>query len=132
LGRDGDSHLCDNHFCLMSEKAATSRIVLDVDRSGDHIVVRCRGMLVAGVNEYLYSEISPLIPGAKKIVLDLTELTHMDSMGLGTVVRLYVSAKSAGCDLKLINLGPRIQKILGVTHLLTVLASIGETGISYL
>jgi anti-sigma B factor antagonist len=116
--------------CLMSE-AATSRITLDVDRSGDHIVVRCRGMLVAGVNEYLYTEVSPLIPGAKEIVLDLTELTHMDSMGLGSVVRLYVSAKSSGCDLKLINLGPRIRKILGVTHLLTVLATVGETGISY-
>jgi hypothetical protein len=25
---------------------------------------------------------------------------YMDSIGLGTVVRLYVSAKSAGCDLK--------------------------------
>ena len=118
--------------CLMPEKAATSRLTLDIDRSGDHIVVRCRGMLVAGVNEYLYAEVSPLIPGSKKIVLDLTELTHMDSMGLGSVVRLYVSAKSSGCDLKLINLGPRIQKILGVTHLLTVLASVGESSISYL
>jgi anti-sigma B factor antagonist len=46
----------------------------------------------------------------------------MDSMGLGTVVRLYVSAKSAGCDLKLINLGKRVRQLLSVTNLMSVFA----------
>jgi anti-anti-sigma factor len=50
----------------------------------------------------------------------------MDSAGLGTVVRLYVSAKSAGCSLELINLGPRIRQLLGLTHLLSVLTVIGQ------
>jgi len=60
---------------------------------------------VAGVNEMLYARVSQLIPEAQRIVLDLTDLTHMNSMGLGTVPRLYISPKSAGCDLELINLG---------------------------
>ena len=115
----------------MPEDAAKG-LTLEAERSGDRVTVRCRGRLVAGVNDALYIQISPLIPGTKQIVLDLTELTNMDSMGLGTVVRLYVSAKSGGCDLKLINLGPRVQKILGVTHLMAILGSIGETGIAYL
>jgi anti-anti-sigma factor len=59
-------------------------------------------------------------------VLDLTDLTHMDSSGLGTVVRLYVSAKSAGCALELINLGARIRQLLGVTNLLSVFTSVCE------
>jgi anti-sigma B factor antagonist len=87
---------------------------------------------VAGVTDYLYTEVGRQIPGSKRIVLDLTELTHMDSMGLGTIVRLYVSARSTGCQVQLINLGPRIHKLLGVTKLLTVFTTIGETGISYL
>jgi anti-anti-sigma factor len=62
-------------------------------------------------------------------VLDLTDLTHMDSTGLGTVVRLYVHAKSAGCLLQLMNIGPSIRQLLGVTHLLSVLAFIGENNI---
>jgi anti-sigma B factor antagonist len=62
-------------------------------------------------------------------VLDLTELTHMDSMGLGTLVRLYVSTKSAGCELKLINLGPKIRQLLSVTNLLSVFATIEEQDI---
>jgi anti-anti-sigma factor len=62
-------------------------------------------------------------------VLDLTDLTHMDSMGLGTVVRLYVSAKSAGVDLELINIGKRIRQILGVTGLLKAFEMIGDQGL---
>jgi anti-sigma B factor antagonist len=116
----------------MPEEAAEKGLLLLVEREGDQVVVRCRGRLVAGVNESLYTQISPMIPGTKRIVLDLTELSNMDSMGLGSVIRLYVTAKSAGCDVKLIHLGPKIQKILGVTHLLSILGSVGETGISYL
>ncbi|HUI76518.1 MAG TPA: STAS domain-containing protein [Bryobacteraceae bacterium] len=116
----------------MAEETTASRLALDVDRSGDHIIVRCRGKLVAGVTDVLHSQVSQLIPGAKKIVLDLTELTHMDSMGLATIVRLYVSGKSAGCELELINLGPRIRQLLGITHLLPILSSIGRTGIPYM
>ena len=110
----------------MSEEAAASLLTLDVDRAGDVAVVRCHGKLVASVTDVLYSKVRQLIPGSKRIVLDLTDLTHMDSMGLGTVVRLYVSASSAGCDLKLINLGKGIRHLLSVTNLLSVFANIEE------
>ena len=116
----------------MSDKAAGSRLTLAVERCGNVVVVRCGGRLVAGVNEHLYLEVRQLIPGYRRIVLDLTELTRMDSMGLGTIVRLYVSARSAGCDLQLINLGKRIQKLLGVTNLLSILTTIGKTGVPYI
>lgn len=101
-----------------------------VERDEDAVVVRCHGKLVAGVNEMLYATVRPMIPDSKKIVLDLSGLTHMDSMGLGTVVRLYVSAKSAGCDLVLVNFGEKIRKLLSTTHLLSVLAAIGQQGIA--
>jgi anti-sigma B factor antagonist len=109
----------------MSDKAATSLLALDIDRADNIAVVRCHGKLVAGVSDVLYAEVSQLLPDANRIVLDLTDLTHMDSMGLGTLVRLYVSAKSAGCDLELINLGKRIRQLLGVTNLLSVFTVIG-------
>ena len=113
------------------DSTPASRFALEVVRSGSGAVVRCRGKLVAGVNDQLYTEVSQLIPGTKKIVLDLTELTHMDSMGLATIVRLYVSAKSAGCELELINLGKGIQQLLRITNLLSLLTSIGKTGVPY-
>jgi anti-anti-sigma factor len=58
--------------------------------------------------------------------MDLCELSYMDSMGLGTLVRLYVSAKAGGCSLELIHLGKRVKELLGMTHLLGVFTIIGE------
>ena len=104
-------------------------LTLAVDQTGDYAEVRCGGRLVAGVNDRLQVEVSRLIPSCKRILLDLTDLTHMDSSGLGTLVRLYVSAKSAGCAVQLFNVGKPIRQLLGVTHLLSVLEVIGSNNI---
>lgn len=112
----------------MSDATETS-LTLDIERDGNTAIVRCRGRLVAGVNDFLYLEVSQLIPDHKRIVLDLTDLTHMDSMGVGALIRLYVSCKSAKCDLELINLGKRIRQLLGITNLLSVFTVIGENGV---
>ncbi len=50
----------------------------------------------------------------------------MDSMGLGMLIRLYVSAKSSGCKLELIHIGKRIMELLDLTGTWTVFATIGE------
>ena len=110
----------------MPDETVMSCLTLEVDRNEDGALVRCSGKLVAGVTAVLVSEVGQLIPGRKRIVLDLTNLTHMDSMGLGALVRLYVSAKAAGCDLRLINLGPRIRQLLSLTNLVTVFTVVGE------
>ena len=113
----------------MPDKAAASILTLDIVHARDAYVVRCNGRLVAGVNDILYAQVSKLIPGTKRIVLDLTNLIRVDSMGLGTLARLYVSCRSAGCSLELINLGKQVRQILGTTGLLSVFAVIGEHGI---
>jgi len=101
-------------------------LTIEIDRHDDHVRVSCRGKLIAGVNDFLYTKVRELMPSYKRIVLDLTDLTVMDSMGLGTIVRLYVNAKSSRCSLELINVAPRIQQLLGITGLLNVLTTIGE------
>jgi anti-sigma B factor antagonist len=115
----------------MADKAVGSCLELAVERCDDYILVRCRGKLVAGVNDRFYREVGELIPGSKRIVLEMTELTHMDSTGIGTLVRLYVSAKSAGCALQLKNIGKSVRQLLGVTHLIDVLAVVGENNIRF-
>jgi anti-sigma B factor antagonist len=110
----------------MPDDAAASPLTLNIERAGDIATVRCHGKLVAGGTDLLYVRVRELIPDTKKIVLDLTDLIHMDSMGLGAVVRLYVSAKSAGCDLKLVNLGKRVRQLLGISNLLSVFAIVEE------
>jgi anti-anti-sigma factor len=111
------------------DKAAGSYLTIAIERRGNTVVVRCSGKLVAGVADLLYRDVAQLIPESKRIVLDFAELSHMDSMGIGTLVRLYVSAKSAGCALELTNIGKSIRQLLGVTHLISVFAIVGENNI---
>jgi anti-sigma B factor antagonist len=113
----------------MPDKPAASLFTLDIERTGDTAVVRCHGKLVAGVSDVLYTGVRQLFPDTKRIVLDLTDLSRMDSMGLGTLARLYVSARSAGCDLELMNLGKQVRQLLDTTNLLSAFTIVGERGI---
>jgi anti-sigma B factor antagonist len=93
---------------------------------GDATVVLCTGKLTAGLTSFLRDEVKALIPQTKKIILDLTSLTQMDSMGLGTIVALYVSAKTHGTTIILINLSPRIHDLFRITNVWSVLEVYGE------
>lgn len=114
----------------MPEATAVSPLTLDVERNGEVAIVKCHGKLVMGVCEVLASRVRELIPSTKRIVLDLTDLTLMDSLGLGTLVRLYVSAKAGGSCVVLVNVGPRIRQLLGITNLLSVLTDMCEQGVN--
>lgn len=61
-----------------------------------------------------------LAEGRKKIVLDLQNVTLIDSSGLGALVAAYSSAKSAGASLRLCSLGSRSNELLQITKLYTV------------
>jgi anti-sigma B factor antagonist len=89
-------------------------------------VVRCSGRLTAGVTAKLREQIKDLILPAKLVVLDLTDLEHMDSAGLGAIVALYVSARRAGCGLRLINFNRRVRELLGMTNLLSIFEACGQ------
>ena len=106
--------------------AAVPPLSLQTSVEGDATVVRCTGKLTAGLTGILRDEVKGLIPHTKKIVLDLTNLTQMDSMGLGTIVSLYVSAKASGSQLILINLSPRIRDLFRITNVWSVLEVYGE------
>ena len=115
----------------MATEALPISLTVTCERSGDKCTVLCSGKLVSGVCGFLHKKVSPLIPEHKLIILDLTGLESVDSMGLGTLVRLYVACKTAGCKLQLINLGPRVRELLGMTNLLGVFADMGEKGITH-
>lgn len=107
----------------------TGAFHLETVREPDALGVRCHGQLVAGETSLFHDEVRPLIGAGKRIVLDLTDVTKMDSMGLGAVVRLYVSARSAGCEFELYNIGPRIRQLLGIANLLSFFTIVGENNI---
>lgn len=113
----------------MPEHAATHRLEIHIERHREAPVVRCSGKLVAGDSDRFYREVKQLIPEHKRIVLEFAHVSHMDSSGLGALARLYVSAKSAGCVLDLMNAGKSIRHLLGITHMMSVFQTIGENNI---
>src|SRR5271165_5352511 len=108
----------------MPSQAEQISLTIECTSSDDVCTIHLRGKLVAGVCSHLYNKVQPLIAGHKKIVLDLTDLEWMDSMGLGTMVRLYVACKGAGCKLQLIHLAPRVKELLGLTNMLQIFSDI--------
>jgi anti-sigma B factor antagonist len=105
-------------------------LVFQIERSGDSAVVKCRGRLVAGTTEELYRDVKALLPQTKSVVIDLAELTYVDSTGLGTLVRLYSATRQAGCELKLLHLGKQLRNVLKLTNLLSVFAQAEDHGIN--
>lgn len=80
--------------------------------------VICRGQLVANTANIIRSAVKPLIAKGGPIVLDLTGVDFVDSMGLGALVALKASAINSGhCSLQLCNLSTRIHELLEMTHL---------------
>lgn len=114
----------------MPNASAVNSLTLDVEHKGTQAIVHCHGRLVAGVGNILYARVQELLPESKCIVLDLTDLAYVDSMGLGTLVRIYVSAKASGSRVELVNLGKQVRELLGMTNLLSVFSDICEQGIT--
>jgi anti-sigma B factor antagonist len=58
--------------------------------------------------------------GKTRLVLDLAEVTYIDSAGLGTLVAGFTSAQNQGANLKLASLTRRLHEQLSITKLVTV------------
>jgi len=61
-----------------------------------------------------------LSDGQKRILLNLGEVSYIDSAGLGALISSYTTTKREGGHLKLVNLTKRIQDLLAITKLITV------------
>ena len=96
------------------------------ETQGDATVVRCRGRLIAGTTSILQTPVKRLITEHKRVVLDLTDVTQMDSMGMGAVIALYVSGKRAGCKVELVNLSQRVRELFSMTNVLSLFEVAGD------
>jgi anti-sigma B factor antagonist len=58
--------------------------------------------------------------GDKKILLNLGEVTYIDSSGIGELVSAFTTVRNQGGELKLLNLTKKVHDLLQITKLYTV------------
>lgn len=112
-----------------SPAPATTGLKLQTYSQDGSTIIQCGGKLTAEHSGALKAHVKVLIPDAKRIVIDLKEVTRMDSSGLGAIVGIYTSARKAKCEFLLINYNKSVKDLLGLTNLLTVFEACAQTGI---
>jgi anti-sigma B factor antagonist len=58
--------------------------------------------------------------GQKKILLNLGDVSYIDSSGIGELVSAFTSVRNQGGELKLLNLTKKVHDLLQITKLYTV------------
>ena len=94
--------------------------------SGDVIILDLRGRstIDGGESNSLSIELQRLVAnGVRKLLLNLVDLTQVDSSGVSIIVGTYVSLKRQGGDLKLLCPSGRVLEVLAVLHLIDTIPS---------
>ena len=95
---------------------------VELRKSGDVVIVDLAGKLSAGLGDQILRETIDelLAENWKKILLNLSEVSFMDSAGLGELVAGLKTARNFGATLKILNQSARVQQSLYITRLLPV------------
>jgi anti-anti-sigma factor len=99
-----------------------------LEERANETIVHCEGRINAENSGIFQREIRDLIPESCgqtdaitfKIVLDLSNVTHVDSTGMGALLGTWRAAQSKGCNLEIANLNPRVEQLVRITKLDTV------------
>jgi anti-sigma B factor antagonist len=95
---------------------------LNTRQVGDVVVVDVSGRITLGEGSSTLREgIRELLAkGHRKILLNLADVSYIDSSGIGELVSAYTSVTNAGGQLKLVNLTKRVNDLLQITKLYTI------------
>jgi len=93
---------------------------LEVRKNGEVVILDLKGKLTAGLGDQLLREaIDELLAEEKKnVLLNLSEVSFLDSSGVGELVAGLRTARRFGARLKLLNVGERVYTALDMARLL--------------
>jgi anti-sigma B factor antagonist len=85
-------------------------------------VVDMSGRITLGEGSVILREaVKDLVAkGQKKILLNLGDVTYIDSSGIGELVSAFTTVRNQGGELKLLNLTKKVHDLLQITKLYTV------------
>jgi anti-sigma B factor antagonist len=79
------------------------------------------GIRLGETNAYLHETIKKLVnEGEKKILLNLAEVTKIDSSGMGELIAAWTTLQKNGGEIRLLNLTQGVEQLMLLTKLLTV------------
>jgi anti-anti-sigma factor len=99
---------------------------ISIRESADVTILDLRGRstIDGGESELLNTRLKQLVGnGVRKLLLNLADLTQVDSSGVSVIVGTYVSLRAKGGDLRLLCPCGRVLEVLRTLHLLEVLPS---------
>ena len=99
-----------------------AQLTINQRQSGDVTILDLSGRITIGEGSVQLREaVKELLgSGNKKILLNLGNVSYVDSSGIGELVSSYTTTSNQGGQLKLLNLGKKIKDLLMITKLLTV------------
>ena len=85
-------------------------------------IVDLSGRITLGEGSVLLRDIvrDLVIKGQRKILLNLGDVTYIDSSGIGELVSAFTTVRNQGGELKLLNLTKKVHDLLQITKLYTV------------
>jgi len=95
------------------------------DSDGNKVTtVTCHGRLLNENSSELKEVVKTLLPHGGRVVIDLSDVSHIDSSGLGALVGLKISAVKQGMViLQFVNMAPRVLELMRMTHVAELLSS---------
>jgi len=107
-------------------------MALSIDRrvEGDVVILTVSGRATIGpstdrLNEVLRNELSS---GTRKLVVNLTEVAQVDSSGLATLVRNFVSMRRQGGEMRLVIPPGRVREVFDVLQLTGEMSGLPDEG----
>jgi len=97
-------------------------VKLTTRQVGDVSVMDAVGRITLGEGSSIFRETlrETVSKGQKKVLLNLADVSYIDSSGIGELVSGFTSVTNQGGQLKLLNLNKRVQDLLQITKLYTV------------
>ncbi|HVZ17637.1 MAG TPA: STAS domain-containing protein [Terriglobales bacterium] len=85
-------------------------------------IVDLSGRITLGEGSTMLRDIvrDMIAKGQKKILLNLGDVTYIDSSGIGELVSAFTTVRNGGGELKLLNLTKKVHDLLQITKLYTV------------
>ena len=81
-------------------------------------IIRCRGRLTYGPEtEELARAGRQALETTKKLVLQMADVTQIDSGGVGALGAVFIAAHNRDAEIKLAALHPRVAEVLRITGL---------------